>query len=99
MRLYPEKLVGHLQQQLLPVYLVSGDEPLLVQECCDQIRRKAREQGCNERVVIDCGGATFNWQEILHSAASMTQAGRAANDAPRAPVDWTLMSLPFIVVA
>lgn len=72
MRLYPEKLVGHLQQQLLPVYLVSGDEPLLVQECCDQIRRKAREHGCNERVVIDCGGATFNWQEILHSAASMS---------------------------
>jgi DNA polymerase III subunit delta len=72
MRLYPEKLVGHLQQQLLPVYLVSGDEPLLVQECCDQIRRKAREQGCNERVVIDCGGTTFNWQEILHSAASMS---------------------------
>lgn len=72
MRLYPEKLAGHLQQQLLPVYLVSGDEPLLVQECCDQIRQKAREQGCNEREIIDGDIASFNWQDILHSAASMS---------------------------
>ncbi len=72
MRLYPEKLAGHLQQQLLPVYLVSGDEPLLVQECCDQIRQKAREQGCSEREVIDGGVSGFNWQDILHSAASMS---------------------------
>jgi len=72
MRLYPEKLAGQLQQQLLPVYLVSGDEPLLVQECCDQIRRTARERGCNEREIIDCGVSGFNWQELLHSAASMS---------------------------
>ncbi len=72
MRLYPEKLAGHLQQQLLPVYLVSGDEPLLVQECCDQIRQKAREQGCSEREVIEGGGSGFNWQDLLHCAASMS---------------------------
>ncbi|MDH3993869.1 MAG: DNA polymerase III subunit delta, partial [Gammaproteobacteria bacterium] len=48
MRLYPEKLAGHLQQQLLPVYLVSGDEPLLLQECCDLIRQRARQQGCSD---------------------------------------------------
>jgi len=72
MRLYPEKLAGHLQQQLLRVYLVSGDEPLLVQECCDQIRLKAREQGCSEREVIDGGVSGFNWQDILHSASSMS---------------------------
>jgi DNA polymerase-3 subunit delta len=72
MRLYPEKLAGHLQQQLLPVYLVSGDETLLVQECCDQIRHKAREQGCSEREIIDTGVSGFKWQDILHSAASMS---------------------------
>ena len=72
MRLYPEKLAGHLQQQLLPVYLVSGDEPLLLQECSDQIRQKAREQGCSEREVIDAGVSGFNWQDILHSATSMS---------------------------
>ena len=72
MRLYPEKLTGHLQQQLLPVYLVSGDEPLLLQECCDMIRQKAREQGCSDREVIDGGISSFNWQDILHSATSMS---------------------------
>ena len=72
MRLYPEKLAAHLQQQLLSVYLVSGDEPLLVQECCDLIRQEAREQGCSEREIIDAGISSFNWQDILHSATSMS---------------------------
>jgi DNA polymerase-3 subunit delta len=72
MRLYPEKLPGHLQQQCLPVYLVSGDEPLLVQECCDLIRQTARQQGCTDREVIDAGVTSFNWQDILHSATSMS---------------------------
>ena len=72
MRLYPEKLRGHLQQQLLPVYLVSGDEPLLLQECCDLIRQQARAQGCTEREVIDAGVSGFKWQDILHSASSMS---------------------------
>ena len=72
MRIYPEKLQGHLQKQLLPVYLVSGDEPLLVQECCDQIRARAFEQGCSEREVLDAGTTTFNWQDILQSATSMS---------------------------
>jgi DNA polymerase-3 subunit delta len=72
MRLYPEKLPGQLQQQLLPVYLVSGDEPLLVQECCDLIRERARAEGCSDREVIDAGVSSFNWQDILHSATSMS---------------------------
>jgi DNA polymerase III subunit delta len=75
MRLYPEKLAGHLKQKLLPVYLISGDETLLVQECCDQIRQKAREHGCTEREIIDGDAAGFDWQDILHSAASMSLFG------------------------
>lgn len=72
MRVYPEKLSGQLQQQLLPVYLVSGEEPLLIQECCDAIRKAAREQGCNEREVIDAGVNKFNWSELLHSSNSLS---------------------------
>ncbi len=58
----------------------AGDEPLLVQECCDQIRRHAREQGCTEREVIEAGGAHFNWQEILHSAGQHVPVCRAQAD-------------------
>jgi DNA polymerase-3 subunit delta len=72
MRVYPEKLAGQLKQQLLPVYLVSGDEPLLLQESCDLIRQAAREQGCSDREVIDASASGFNWQDILHSATSMS---------------------------
>jgi DNA polymerase III subunit delta len=72
MRLYPEKLAAALQQSLLPVYLVSGDEPLLLQECCDLIRQQARAQGCTDRELLDAGSSSFNWHDILHSATSMS---------------------------
>ncbi len=72
MRLRPEQLARHLEQGLLPVYLVSGDEPLLVQECCDRIRRAAREGGCGEREVLEATGGQFNWQDLLGSGASMS---------------------------
>ncbi|NQX90105.1 MAG: DNA polymerase III subunit delta, partial [Halioglobus sp.] len=69
MRLYAEKLHRHLEQQLLPVYLVSGDEPLLVQECCDQIRAHVRASGFDERNILDASQQGFDWREIMHSAA------------------------------
>ena len=72
MKIFPEKLAAQLKQQLFPVYLVSGDEPLLVQECCDLVRRHAREAGCTDREVIDAGVSGFKWQDILHSASSMS---------------------------
>ncbi|MEM9257581.1 MAG: DNA polymerase III subunit delta [Pseudomonadota bacterium] len=72
MRVYPEKLAAQLQQQLLPVYLVSGDEPLLQQECCDQVRRAARAAGCAERQLLDAGLKGFDWQSLLHLANSLS---------------------------
>ena len=61
MRLRPEQLPGHLRQQLLPVYLVSGDEALLVQEACDAIRSRAREAGCTEREVLEGRRLFAHW--------------------------------------
>ncbi len=72
MHLRPEELLNQLKKQLLPVYVVSGDEPLLVQEACDLIRQHARQQGCTEREVIDASPKNFDWQEILASATSMS---------------------------
>ena len=72
MRVYPEKLSGQLQQQLHSVYLISGDETLLVQECADAVRSAARQQGCSDRQVIDAGVSNFNWDEILQHATSMS---------------------------
>ena len=75
MRVYPEKLAAQLQQQVLPVYLISGEEPLLVQECADLVRRAAREGGCTEREVVEVEGKGFDWNTILQSAAGMSLFG------------------------
>lgn len=71
MRIYPEKLAGDLQRQLRPVYLVSGEEPLLVQECADQIRAAARAAGCSERQIFDAGDRSFDWLELAQGAGSL----------------------------
>ncbi len=74
MRLYPEKLAGHLKSECLPVYLIAGDEDLLVQECCDQVRAAARAAGCSDREVLDVG-KDFDWQALLHCATDMSLFG------------------------
>jgi len=71
MRLRPEQLNSQLDKQLLPVYLVSGDETLLVQEACDAIRARCREAGCTERDIL-LADRTFNWDNLLATAAEMS---------------------------
>ncbi|MEM1114077.1 MAG: DNA polymerase III subunit delta [Pseudomonadota bacterium] len=75
MRVYPEKLAAQLQQQLLPVYLVTGEETLLVQECADLVRSAARQQGCTEREVVETGARDFDWQSLVANASSMSLFG------------------------
>ena len=72
MRITPEQLPAHLAQSVLPVYLVSGDEPLLVQECADQLRAAARAGGCSERQVLDADGRDFDWQALRDCAANLS---------------------------
>lgn len=75
MRLYPEKLAAHLKQQCLPVYLISGDETLLVQECADQVRAAARAAGCTDRELIEGTGKDLDWAALAHSATDMSLFG------------------------
>lgn len=70
-RLRTEQLAKALNQKISPIYLVSGDEPLLVQEACDLIRKKAREAGYIERELYHTD-ANFNWDTLLQSANSMS---------------------------
>lgn len=71
MRLKTEQLKSHVQRGLAPVYLVSGDTQLLVQEACDIIRRRAREEGFNERLVLHVDAA-FDWQELLQTTQGLS---------------------------
>ncbi len=71
MKLNPAQLGKHLQGALAPVYVVSGDEPLLCQEACDAIRQAARQQGFSERQVLHAE-AGFDWGQLYEAGASLS---------------------------
>ena len=66
-----DTLLPHLEQQLLPVYLVSGDEPLLIAEATDAIRARARAAGFTEREThfMERGG---DWNDVRASANNLS---------------------------
>src|ERR1041384_4025032 len=71
MRLYPNQLQAHLARGLAPIYVVGGEEPLLIEESLDAIRAAARKQGCSEREVLEVD-AGFDWQRLIDSFASLS---------------------------
>lgn len=71
MAITADHLVGHLNRGLSPIYLVAGEELLLVQECVDAIRKNAREQGFSERVVLFAERG-FNWLELAQASESQS---------------------------
>ena len=71
MKINPGQLGQALEKKLAPVYLVSGDEPLLVQEACDQIRARAREQGFNDRQVYHAD-QHLNWSALRDELGAMS---------------------------
>ena len=74
MQLKGEQLAAHLARELKPVYVVYGDEPLLVIEAADAIRAAARRRGFDEREVLTAI-AGFNWIELHHAAGNMSLFG------------------------
>lgn len=71
MNVRPERLAEHLRQGLKPLYLVSGDQPLLVQETCDEIRAAARAAGYTHRKVFHADTG-FNWDELYYSGNALS---------------------------
>lgn len=66
-----DNLAASLARGLSPIYLVSGDETLLVNEAADAIRARARAEGFAERDlhVVERG---FDWQELLLASRSLS---------------------------
>lgn len=71
MSIKPEHLPGLLQRSLAPAYLIAGTEPLLVQECRDQVIRAAHAQGFTERSVCEAG-KNFDWGSLGEDSAAPT---------------------------
>ena len=71
LQLKPAALARQLGAGLAPIYLISGDETLLVEEACDAVLAAARAQGYSERSVQHVE-ADFKWHDLLQDAASMS---------------------------
>jgi len=74
MQLRPEQLAAHLAKPLGALYVVHGDEPLLILEAADAIRAAARGQGFAEREVL-VAGAGFRWDDLFLAAGNLSLFG------------------------
>ena len=71
MKIRAEQLQSHLSKELLPVYVISGDEPLLAQESADAVRLAARNKGFSGREVFH-GEGKFDWSQLHNEANALS---------------------------
>jgi DNA polymerase III subunit delta len=71
LRLRAEQLPAALARGLAGIYLVSGDEPLLVGEAADAIRAAARAAGYADRRVFFID-RSFSWDELRLATQSLS---------------------------
>jgi DNA polymerase-3 subunit delta len=71
MQVRADRLAEHLARGLDALYVVSGDEPLLVMESVDAIRAAARAKGFQEREVLNVE-AGFDWGRLRVAGASLS---------------------------
>lgn len=74
MKLSLQQLEPRLRRELLPVWVLTGDEPLQMEEGADAIRAAARQAGYTEREVhhVERG---FDWNGLSASAGSLSLFG------------------------
>jgi len=70
-KIAPVRLREQLAKQLKPVYLISGDEPLQIQESVLQVRETALSAGFSERTSLQVARG-FNWGEFDLSLNSLS---------------------------
>ena len=74
MLLRGDQLAAHLERELRPLYVLYGDEPLLVLEAADTIRATARRQGYSEREVLTALPG-FDWNQLLAAGGNLSLFG------------------------
>lgn len=71
MKLSPRQLGSHLSSGPAPLYLISGDEPLLVDEALDMVRAAAADHGYTEREV-HVAERGFDWSGLASSLSNLS---------------------------
>jgi DNA polymerase III subunit delta len=71
MKISIDRLASQLEKTLAPIYMVSGDETLLVEEAGHLIRQTAETKGFTERQIFNVDNR-FNWNQLLESANTLS---------------------------
>lgn len=71
MHLSFEQLLPHLERELRPLYVLTGDEPLGMKEAIDAIRQAVRRQGYDERLSYTAE-RYFDWKQLKASSQSIS---------------------------
>ncbi|OAN18721.1 DNA polymerase III subunit delta [Photobacterium jeanii] len=71
MRVYPEQLKMQLDKGLHQTYLLFGNEPLIKQECGDQIKHIAQQAGFDERHSFTIDNQ-LDWNLVLDCCNAMS---------------------------
>lgn len=71
MKLNAAQLPRQLKEGLAPVYVVSGDDPLLTGEAEDLIRKACRAAGAEERQVFHVD-RSFDWSQLYEASHSLS---------------------------
>jgi DNA polymerase-3 subunit delta len=66
-----DQLTAHLERDLRPLYILTGDEPLALKEGVDAIRQAVRRQGYDERVSYTAE-RYFDWKQLKASSQSIS---------------------------
>jgi DNA polymerase-3 subunit delta len=73
-QLRPEQLPAQLAKGIAPLYVVTGDEPLLALEAADAIRIGARAAGYTDRKLFSVE-RSFDWGQVAAAGAGMSLFG------------------------
>lgn len=74
MQLRADSLARHLRKELARLYIVYGDEHLLVQEALDEMRAAARAAAYTQRSIFTVERG-FDWSQVLGVSQSMSLFG------------------------
>jgi DNA polymerase-3 subunit delta len=106
----PAQLDKHIAAgPLKPLYLLAGDEHLLLLEALDRLRVAARAQGYSEREVLDAD-KDFDWNRLGQSANALSlfasrrvievrlATGRPGNDGAAAIIEYCKKPAPDVLL-
>lgn len=71
MKIRPDQLQQQFKKAPSPVYLITGDEPLISEESSDELRHNLQQQGFSEREVLHVDGS-FSWEYLLECANALS---------------------------